>query len=725
MTALTQDYSAFVTPLSDDLNHLDLAVEGVHCAGCIRKIETAVRDLPGVSLARLNFTDKRLAVEWSGHVVTPSAIIETLDRTGFKAHPFDPGTTREKPREDKRLLRAMGVAGFAAMNIMLLSVSVWSGNVSDITTETRDLFHWISALIALPTVAYAGQPFFESAIRAIKARSLNMDVPISLAVMLALVMSVVQTLNSAHHAYFDSAVMLLFFLLVGRYLDQQMRRKTRAAAETLLALKGETAERVDADGTMRTVPLSVLGTGDKVHVATGSRFPADGTISAGEAQVDLSLVTGETDAATVGMGEAVYAGALNVGAPVSITVTAAGAGTVLDEINRLIGRSLEARSARMQLADRAAKLYAPVVHLLAGLSFLGWLILGPGWEQALLIAVAVLIITCPCALGLAVPAAQVVASGALFRAGVVINAGDLLERLGEVDTVVFDKTGTLTLPTPRLLNAGAIPDAVLQDAATLARASRHPLARALAEAAGPGSVAKGAEEVAGEGVRLATEDGEKRLGRATFCSVAEEAPSGHGASVIHFIDETSAATMFLFGQSLREDAVETVASLRKRGLAVSILSGDRADAVRPVAETLNVADWHAGLSPFDKIAHLEALAAKGCKVLMVGDGLNDAPALAAAHASLSPISAVHVSQAAADGMILNDRLRPVVDAFDTSRKASAVMRQNLQLAALYNIIAVPIAVAGFVTPLVAALAMSSSSILVTLNSLRARAARHG
>ena len=723
MSAVTSDFGAFVTPLEGGLKHLDLAVEGIHCAGCMRKIENGISALPGVTLARVNLTEKRLAVEWQGDSTSPAEIIGAMRALGFPAHPFDPGAERDLKREDRKLLRCLAVAGFATANIMLLSVSVWSGNATDINPETRALFHWVSALIALPAGLYAGRPFFESAFAAIKARSLNMDVPISVAVVLTLAASVMQTMRHEVHAYFDSALMLLFFLLIGRYLDQMMRRRTRAHAETLLALKGDSARRLDDDGIVRDVPLSALSAGDMVVVSAGERFPADGRVSIGTAEIDQSLVTGETDPVKAAPGQMVYAGVLNLTGNIQVKVTAAGSGTLLDEINRLLERALEAKSKQLQLADRAAKLYAPVVHLLALAAFIGWLLLGADWHTALMIAVATLIITCPCALGLAIPAAQVVASGALFRAGLVLNTGTILERLAEVDTVVFDKTGTLTLPERGIINAGEVPAGVLARAAALAQASRHPLAQVVAQYAEPGSLPEEVIEHAGQGVWCAVDGEERRLGSSSFCGLdTDEMPSQRDphASQICYI-EGNRSYVFEIGQRLREDAAETISALKARGLRLEILSGDREEAVQSVATALAVNDWYAGLSPTEKIARLGRLKDAGRKVLMVGDGLNDAPALAAAHASLSPISAVHVSQAAADGLILGDRLGAVTAAYDTALKARAVMGQNLWLSALYNVIAVPIAVLGFVTPLIAALAMSGSSIIVTLNSLRARA----
>ena len=340
------------------------------------------------------------------------------------------------------------------MNVMLLSVSVWSGNVTDITTETRDFFHWASALIALPAAAYAGRPFFGSAWRALRSRTLNMDVPISLGVILALAMSLVETANDANNAYFDFALMLLFFLLVGRTLDHAMRRKTRDCRKPG-ALKAETAHRFTGDELV-SVPVATLKAGDRLLVKPGERVPADGTVLRGNSEIDESIVTGETVRRRIGPGNMVYAGCTNYSGAITLQVTAAGGSSLIDEIEKLLDRASSAKSRTVHLADRASRIYAPVVHLTAALTLVGWLIAGASLHDALIIAIAVLIITCPCALALAIPAVQVVASGALFRSGVILNTGDAIERLADVDTIIFDKTGTLTLPEPRVVNTTAL-----------------------------------------------------------------------------------------------------------------------------------------------------------------------------------------------------------------------------------------------------------------------------
>ncbi len=711
------DLSLYAKPAGDGTLGMELAVEGIACGACIARIEGAVKHLPGVTEARLNFTNRRLHVAWTDGAIVPAQILQTLESIGYHGYPFAPlRAEQEEAAEMRRLLRCLAVAGFAAMNIMLLSVSVWSGNVTDITPETRDFFHWASALIALPAAAYAGRPFFLSAWRALRARSLNMDVPISLGVILALAMSVVETANHAVHAYYDSAIMLLFFLLVGRTLDHAMRRKTRAVAGNLAALKAETAHRFMGDELV-SVPAAALHPGDRLLVKAGERVPADGVVLGGVSEIDESLITGETARRKVEAGTTIYAGSMNYLGALTLRVTAADRATLLDEIERLLEKAASAKSHTMRLADRAARFYAPMVHAAAALTLVGWLLAGASIHDALVTAIAVLIITCPCALALAIPAVQVVASGALFRAGVILNAGDAIERLGEADTVIFDKTGTLTLPEPRVVNAAAIDPGLLQKAARLALSSRHPLAVALAREAASHIPYDGATEEPGQGVRVMIDGVEARLGSADFCGVAQAAAHAPGNSHIYFAHVGQSATIAI-SQKLRPDAVEVVKALAALRLDLHILSGDRADAVRPVAEALGIANWQGELKPAQKIAQIEILKAQGRRILMVGDGLNDAPALAAAHVSLSPIAAADVTQAHADAVFLGERLAPVLDAITIARRARRLMQENLWLAAIYNAIAVPVAIAGAVTPLIAALAMSGSSLMVTLNALR-------
>lgn len=717
------DFSHFVRHLDGGIARMELAVEGIRCGGCIRAIENGLASIPQTTRARVNLTDRRVAVEWRDGSLDPARFIDRLSELGYRAYPYDRGqSASHEGQETRTLLRCLGVAAFAAMNIMLLSVAVWSGNATDIAPEQRDFFHWLSALIALPAAAYAGRPFFQSAIRAVMVRRLNMDVPITVGVLLALGMSVVETWHHAQHAYFDSALMLLAFLLVGRTLEQAMRRRTRAVAGNLAALRAETATKFVSPHELREVPVASLRPGEMVLVRPGERLAIDGIVMEGRSQIDQSLVTGETTPIPAREGSPIYAGMLNISGTLRVRVTAAGHSTLLDEVTRMLDRALEARTHYVQLADRAAKLYAPLVHAAALATLLGWLAVGASWHDAIITAIAVLIITCPCALGLAIPAVQVVASGALFRSGVLLNSGDAIERLASVDTVLFDKTGTLTLPEPEVVNAGDIPSERLALAGRLALASRHPLAAAVARAANAKAPLSAIEDP-GQGVRGEWQGVEVRLGRPSFCG-AENAADEMTAA-----DPEASVIAFRYGndvhilavrQRLRADAGEVVAHLKRKGFAIEILSGDRAPAVAHAARILDVEIWRAGMQPADKIARIAALRSQGCRVLMVGDGLNDAPSLAAADASLSVASAAHLTQAAADAVFLGDRLSPVAAAATIARRAKRLMRQNLLLAIAYNAVAVPIAIVGFANPVIAALAMSGSSILVTLNALRAK-----
>jgi len=718
------DFSHYLKKVGSDLLHLDLAVEGINCAGCMAKIERNLSKIPDVTSARVNLTDRRLALEWRAGAVNPADFVDRLAELGYRAYPFEPtGVETREAERASALLRRLGVAAFAAMNVMMLSVPVWSGNVSDMLPEQRDFFHWLSALIVLPAAAYSAQPFFSSAYTALRARGVNMDVPISIGIVLALAMSLFETIVHAEHAYFDAAIMLIAFLLAGRYLDQNMRRRTRAFAGNLAALKAETATKFINDDEIRAVPVAAIQPGDIVLIRPGERSAVDGSVIGGQSEIDQSLITGETLPTTIREGSAIYAGTLVRSGAVRIRVSAASEATLLSEISRLLENAVQSRSRYLRLAERASRLYAPVVHVAALLTMIGWLIAGAGLHDSIVTAIAVLIITCPCALGLAIPAVQTVASGALFGSGVLLNSGDAIERMAEVDRVIFDKTGTLTLPELDVANGEAIPVDVFDLAGRLALSSRHPVAAAVARAAGAKAPVPDVEEEPGQGVFGVVDGVEVRLGRPSWCGADEMANQ-----ILHADPEASVVAfrrgqtrhVFAVRQRVRPDAARVISTLQRMGLAVEMLSGDREPAVRAAALSLGIHQWRAEVTPVDKIARIEDLARHGHKVLMVGDGLNDAPALAAAHASMSPVTATHMSQAVADAVFLGEQLAPVETAIVISRSALRLMRQNLWLAVVYNVLAVPVAIAGLVTPLIAAAAMSGSSLLVMLNALRAR-----
>ena len=733
---------AYVRQLEDGGSVVNFVVDGVHCGGCVKRVERAVNGLEGVSNGRLNLSTKRLTVVFEQALVRPREIVSAIVGAGYGARPYDPKTLEtQQARDEKELITCMGVAGFAAANVMLLSVSVWAGHSGGMEHATRDMFHWISGLIAMPAIAYSGRPFFRSAVRALRSGAMNMDVPISLAVLLAAAMSLAETIAGAKHVYFDASIMLLFFLLIGRTLDMKMRGRAALAAQNLLALRADAATVIDADGVVRAMPVEALKPGMIVAVATGQRIAADGVVEDGLSDLDTSLITGETAPVAVAPGAEVFAGTLNMSGPLRVRVTKGDEDTLLSEIVRLMEAAEQGRDTFVRIADRAARVYAPAVHILAAATFIGWMLLGGlAWDGALKIAIAVLIITCPCALGLAVPVVHVVASGRLLSRGVLLKSSDALERLAEVDTLVFDKTGTLThgrleldgsaldtsVPGKSALDRSALDRSALDKAATLARASTHPLSRALAQAAGPGATAEDVSEHPGQGLMGTVDGTSARLGSADFVGGADDASAADAMGPeIWFRLGDAAPVRFGFSDGLREDASAVVEWAKARDMAVVLLSGDRAATVEAVARQAGIEDFAGELLPQDKIARLESLAASGAKVLMVGDGLNDAPALAAAHVSMSPASGADVSQAAADLVFQGQELAPVTVALDVADGSQRLVLENFGLSLAYNVIAVPIAVAGYVTPLIAAIAMSSSSILVIANALRLRFLRMG
>jgi len=704
---------------------VSLVVENMHCGACITTVEQALKRTKGVCDARVNLSGRRANVTFDAAVTGVQSMIDALDRVGYRAAESVETADEQDARRADDLLRRLGVAGFAAANVMLLSVSVWAGAVSDMDQSAADLFHWLSALIAMPSIAYAAQPFFRSAAAALKARRLNMDVPISLGILLATGMSLFQTIRGTDHVYFDAAIMLTFFLLIGRFLDEQVRLKARGAAENLIGLKALTASVVGLDGTVERRPARTLAPGMMIEVAAGERIAVDGRIAVGTTEIDESLITGETLPRWASVGAEVHAGTVNMTRPITVEATATDDRTLLAEIARLMGAAEQARGHYVRLADRAARVYAPAVHLLGAATLLGWMVAGAGWEAALTNAIAVLIITCPCALALAVPAVQVAATSRLFGRGVIVKAADGLERIAEVDAVVFDKTGTLTLGEPELENGPEISDATLAAAASLAAASRHPYSRAVVKAARERGLAISrrpeVREVPGSGLVAGAAGREIRLGSEAWVrGVDGAAPSGGS---LWFSDGEGRFTPLRFQDRVRKDAHEVVERLRRGGYEIYLLSGDRREAVAEAARVAGIETWWAGVRPDGKIAALEKLKSAGRKVLMVGDGLNDAPALAAAHASLSPATAADISQTAADAVFQGDLLEPVCNALSVAQASQGMSLQNFAIAIGYNVFFVPLAMTGHVTPLIAALAMSMSSIAVTVNALRLRSRR--
>ncbi len=713
-------YAALAKTDAEGRNTIILAVEGAHCATCIGKIESRLKKEPDVEKARLNFTTQRLNIEWKGELDRANDFAKAVNSLGYKTYPYNHlSNPSENQQEEKFLLLCLGVAGFALGNIMMLSIGLWATNHKTMGIETRDFMHWMSALIAIPTILFSGRPFFRSAFRALSTGTSNMDIPISVALILTSGMSVFETMNHSEHAYFDSVVMLVFFLLIGRYLDYRARRRARNEAGALLGSVSGFANVIGEDGIMRQLPVSALQPGMALRIAAGEKISADGVIIDGHTTIDMALVTGETLPCEATTGTHVYTGTINISAPFTMQVIKAADDTLLSDILRLMEQAEQSQARYVRIADRMARLYTPVVHVLAAAAFFGWLASGMAWQPALLIAATVLIITCPCALALAVPVVQVLATARLMRSGILVKSGDALERLAAIDTILLDKTGTLTLGKP-VLDIDSVPDAqILQIAVSVASYSSHPLSRALREAyEGPLLSLTNVKEYPGNGIEARYDGKYIRIGRREWCGIANI--SSTEKMEIWFSISGWQPMVFYFDDVLRADSKITLDGLKKHGLEIVLISGDRENAVFDMARQAGIDKCYAQMTPVDKYQILEDLRAAGKNVLMAGDGLNDAPVLAGANVSISPASASDLAQNAADIVFMNDSLKPLLISYETAKFSQRLVRQNFMLAIGYNLFAIPLAMAGYVTPLAAALAMSGSSLVVIANSFRLR-----
>ena len=683
---------------------MQFSLPTIHCTACIGKIERGLASQNGVQSVRVNLSLKRLTITGP---VQSDAIISAVKSLGFEIYPLDAATlANTTDKAGRNLLIRMAVAGFAMMNVMLLSVAVWSG-ASD---ATRDFFHLISAAIALPTVAYSAQPFFQNALSALRKGGLNMDVPISLAIILAAGMSLFETLNGGEHAYFDAAVSLTFFLLIGRYLDHQTRSAARSAAKELTALESHTADRI-RNGVAQTVQLSEVAVDDIIAVPAGTRVPVDGVLLSEAALMDRSFLTGESAAVHLNQGSEIQAGEVNLAGPLQIRATAVGEDTTLRRMAELVELAESGRNGYTALADRAAAIYAPAVHLLALVAFLAWWVIGGDVRHALNIAIAVLIITCPCALGLAVPAVTTAAISRLFNAGFLVKHATALERLAEVNYVLFDKTGTFTKP------AVHVPENLTKTeravALGLAQVSHHPMSRALVEQLQTQSPAplEDITEVVGQGVQGRYLGQEVQLGRGQWLGASF---SGLGMRI-----GDASPIQFEAPETLRTGVREALSELC---LPAGVVTGEATEPAQSFAKRIGL-KITANARPTDKLERISALEAEGKRVLMVGDGLNDTAALASAHASIAPALALEASRSASDVVILKDNFTALPMVLRVAKATQDLSKQNFAIAAAYNMIAIPIALAGAATPLAAALAMSISSITVLLNSQRMRSVK--
>ncbi|UCE89634.1 MAG: cadmium-translocating P-type ATPase [Pseudomonadota bacterium] len=716
---------SFVRDAGAQVREAPLILEGIVCAACVWLNERHVSALQGVESFSVNYATHRAQVRWDDSRIHLSDIIRAIAAIGYIAHPFDPGRQEELfRRERKRALRRIAVAGLGAMQVMMLAVAMYAGDYHGMEEGLRGFMRWVSALIALPVVVYSARPFFAAALGDLKRRRLGIDVPVSLAIGGAFFASLLATLSGAGEVYFDSVTMFTFFLLSGRYLEMGARHRAGEAAEELVHLLPAVATRIASDG-HEVVAVADLRPGEQVLIKPGETVPADGRVVAGASSVNESLLTGESLPLAKVEGDAVVGGTVNVESPLTVRVERVGPETVLAAIVRLLDRAQGEKPRVARLADRVAGWFVGAILLIASGVAWWWWLYDPA--HAFAVTLSVLVVTCPCALSLATPAAIAAATGALTRRGVLATRGHALETLARATHVIFDKTGTLTHGRPELAQTevcGDVPqESALAVAAALEVHSEHPIAGVFARVADEAPAAEQVTASPGRGVEGSVEGTLYRIGAPQFVAeLAGETPAvPRGTPPRTQVWLGSAAGLlarFELRDHLRSEAPAAVRDLQAMGLKVQILSGDVAAMVDEVARELAVDVACGGYTPERKLAHVRALQAKGAVVAMVGDGVNDAPVLAGAQVSIAMGSGTQLAQATADMILLSGSLARLPGAVHTARATLRVIRQNLGWAVLYNLTALPLAAAGLVAPWMAAIGMSASSLLVVLNALR-------
>jgi Cu2+-exporting ATPase len=715
--------AGFVTVGPADEREAALLLEGIRCSACVWLNEQTLARLPGVISAQVNYATRRARVRWHADVIPLSRILGAIAAIGYHAYPFEPGRSDALHRREQRsAFWRLFVAGFGMMQVMMYAVPVYLAEAGTMTADVEQLMRWASLLLTIPVVLYASGPFFSGAWRDLRARRLGMDVPVALGIAVAFAASVWATVRGTGEVYFDSVTMFVFLLLGGRYLELRARQRAGEALDHLMRLVPEICSRVLDAGSMTVerVAVATLAPGDLVLVKPGDTVPADGVLVQGVGALNEALLTGESNPVRHDPGDDLIGGAFNVGDPLLVRVTRVGGETVLSGIVRMVERATLEKQRIVETADRYAHWFVLAVLVIAAATAFGWAMIDP--SRALWIAVSVLVVTCPCALSLATPIALTAATGELARRGFVVTRGHAIEALARATDVVFDKTGTLTEGALHVARvdvfggASGIDHAAI--AAALERASEHPVARAIVAYAGDAVRRPQVGEIAvtpGAGIEALVDGMPYRIGAPAFCGCAE----GEGSSVV-LASAGRPLARFVLEDRIRPDAAALIAALAAGGRRIHLLSGDAPDAVEAVGAALGIASRRARATPADKQAYLRALQGEGRVVAMIGDGINDAPVLAQADVSVAMASGAHLAQARADAVLVSDRLADLGAAFSHARKAIRIVKENLAWATLYNVVAIPAAMAGWVTPWLAGIGMSGSSLAVVLNALRLR-----
>ncbi len=719
---------SFVQIQEGSIREASLILEGIVCAACVWLNEKHVKSLQGVIDFRVNYSTHRASLKWDNDQIKLSEVLQAIVDIGYNAHPFDPGRMETIQKKEKSAaLRRIAVAGVGMMQVMMPAIAIYIGDSSDMTDSMRQFLRWVSLLITTPVVFYSSRVFFTSAWRDLKRGIFGMDVPVSLAIGSAYIASVWATLTNTGEVYFDSVVMFTFFLLLGRFLEMGARHKAGQVADELVRLLPQTATRINPDNTQTVIAANELALEDTVLIKPGETIPADGLIIEGNSSVNESLLTGESLPLNKHIDDEVIGGTLNVESPLTIRVKKLGDSTLLSSIIRLLDRAQSEKPDLAKFADKSAGWFVILLLLIATAVFIFWWYKDP--SQAFWIALSVLVITCPCALSLATPAALTATTGNLTSKGVLTTRGHALETLAKVTHVVFDKTGTLTRGMHKLSCTeitGTLSEAECLDiVAGLEAASEHPLSKALSAASETPENLVQLRSESGKGVEGKLNNKKYRVGSSDYVAeiIGDKLPrskmtTDSHLSAVYFGRQSEWLAVLFLEDEIRAESKNAIKLMKALGLKVSLLSGDSINAVKSVAETLGIENYQPRLLPADKLNALQKMQSRGHVVAMIGDGVNDAPVLAAANVSIAMGKGSQLAQASADMILLNENLNQLPFAFDLARRMQAVIRQNFSWAIVYNLVAIPIAAMGFITPWMAAIGMSLSSILVVLNALR-------
>jgi P-type Cu2+ transporter len=705
-----------------------IVVDGMHCAACAFNVEKALTSVQGVLSAEVNATSKRARITWSAETTKPSEWMEALTRAGYAALPASEIFNVDERRKQQRLmLWRLVVAGFCMMQVMMYAYPAYIADSQDITPDIINLLRWASWVLTLPVMFFSATPFFSNAFQDLKNRQISMDLPVALGILITFVVSSAGTFQPngwwGVEVYFDSLTMFVFFLLTGRWLELRMRDRTAGALDVLMRRLPSTIERLNVHGEFQRVAVNRLQVGDTLRVLPGEAFPADGVLTEGATNADEALLTGESKPVEKSLGQEVIAGSFNLHAPVHMRVDKLGNHTRYAQIVALMERASIEKPRLAVIADRIARPF--LIAVLIAAAFAAFILWPVDHGRALMAAVAVLIVTCPCALSLATPAAMLTISGALAQRGVLVRKMQALEALSNIDTVVFDKTGTLSQDQLTIsaiqTHASYTPKQALNIAAQLANYSLHPLSKAIvntAEAqAEPSEImVEQVKEVQGAGLSANSSIGTLKLGSLTFCGL--ENLDRMATSSVHLVSEHGWIASFMFEETMKADVTASVQALKKQGIQVQLLSGDNAETVDAFARKAGIDVARGACTPQDKLLHMQQLQQQGRQVAMIGDGLNDGPILALANVSVAMGQAVPLAQAQSDFVVMNNEVPMVVVLLNQAKRTMRIVKQNLMWAVVYNAVCVPLAIMGWLPAWLAGLGMALSSLLVVGNALR-------